>query len=329
MRINRGDAEMQQSHMSPNNVLAANETFIRAKLFYAERNAYLTGMTLFLSLCVHAVHRGQRPGPRHSDGSATSHHPPGARTVRRILYRFQIIIAELVRVEDIQGAMAKQLENNKKEYERALAENTQLQSAGDEVTKLQKNNDALVKQSEGLQREYDRVAELLQVGLNTNGRPPTPLEHEGAPHLRSHGRTGPPRTPCAGGEGGAARHRKQIRPRPRATALAQARRTSEQPCACMDSEGCLRGGGGGRPSDCVVCSRLLYTPASVYCCFRCPGGRARPRASTHRRASASAPQSTSTHRAAAIAHPSDVSASVGGCARANATERRCPSLVDQ
>ena len=49
------------------------------------------------------------------------------------MYRFQVIIADLIRVEENHGVLAKQLEGRQKEYERVLEENKALQGAGEEV----------------------------------------------------------------------------------------------------------------------------------------------------------------------------------------------------
>jgi len=50
-----------------------------------------------------------------------------------ILYRFQVVVSDLVRAEDLQSAMTKQLEGRQREYERVLKENEELKASGEEV----------------------------------------------------------------------------------------------------------------------------------------------------------------------------------------------------
>jgi len=50
VRIRQQRAELAGAHEALNMPNAQAEPYIKAKIFYAERNAYLTGITLFLSL---------------------------------------------------------------------------------------------------------------------------------------------------------------------------------------------------------------------------------------------------------------------------------------
>ena len=44
-----------------------------------------------------------------------------------------MVVSDLVRAEDLQSAMTKQLEGRQREYERVLKENEELKASGEEV----------------------------------------------------------------------------------------------------------------------------------------------------------------------------------------------------
>ena len=104
------------------------------------------------------------------------------------MFRFQVVIAELIRIEENHGALAKQLEGRQKEYNRVLDENKTLQASGEEVRvrstdlarphkanparmapslqarKAKVDKEVMQKQAESLTREYDRLSKELEVG---------------------------------------------------------------------------------------------------------------------------------------------------------------------
>ncbi|KAJ3079517.1 hypothetical protein HK102_003731 [Quaeritorhiza haematococci] len=109
------------------------DTFLHAKLFYAQRNMYLTGSYLFLSL---------------------------------ILYRFHGMIMELIKNEQKCEAVTKQAAQAQKEYMRLLDKDKENETKIEELKKSlevaekkAKETDIILKQAKAQNDEYMRLAD--------------------------------------------------------------------------------------------------------------------------------------------------------------------------
>jgi len=99
-------------------------TQLRADLFYAERNFYLTGFTLFLTF---------------------------------VLNRFTNIILSLAITEEKHSALQKQVENQQKEYLKMIEETEKMKQDVDKGRKAVLDMDTMKKQVQNQQDAFDRI----------------------------------------------------------------------------------------------------------------------------------------------------------------------------
>ncbi|KAI9137026.1 B-cell receptor-associated protein 31-like-domain-containing protein [Paraphysoderma sedebokerense] len=134
----KGMTKAEKEHHTERIKDARTDAVIHSKLFYSQRNFYLTGFTLFLSL---------------------------------ILNRFYALILELLKNEEKIEAIKKQAENQQKEYLRLTDESMKSTTQIKELTekleaaeKKAKNTDIVKKQAEKNHEQYmdlaDRFNEL-------------------------------------------------------------------------------------------------------------------------------------------------------------------------
>ncbi|EPZ34460.1 B-cell receptor-associated 31-like domain-containing protein [Rozella allomycis CSF55] len=112
---------------------AHTDTQIHAKMFYSQRNMYLTGFTLFLAI---------------------------------VCSRLIAILSEIMKHEEKIAVVEKQAKNQQKEYERLTEEKEKLEKELEERSKLteelqKKSKDAevVLKQAKSQQEEYLRLAD--------------------------------------------------------------------------------------------------------------------------------------------------------------------------
>lgn len=97
---------------------------MRSEKFYAERNVYLTGFTLFLSI---------------------------------VLNRFVVVIFTLATAEEKQAVLVKQANETNKAYMTLLDETEKLKKKSEEAEKAIRDLDTLKSQSKNMAIEYDRL----------------------------------------------------------------------------------------------------------------------------------------------------------------------------
>ncbi|KAF9400619.1 hypothetical protein BGX21_003850 [Mortierella sp. AD011] len=126
--------KVEEIHDSPHHHHGhGSETSVAARRFYAQRNMYLTGFTLFLSL---------------------------------ILNRTFFLILDLLKSEEKVEVIKKQAAQQGKEYERVLESETNLKKEIKDLTEVVANNESakrdlenLKKQANQQQQEYLRLAD--------------------------------------------------------------------------------------------------------------------------------------------------------------------------
>lgn len=106
---------------------------VQARKFYSQRNMYLCGFTLFLSL---------------------------------ILNRTYVLILDVLKLEETVKALRK--DSNDKVKDGAL-ESTELKKLKEQLAASERDKEALLKQSDGLHREYGSLSDKFNA-LEKQGR---------------------------------------------------------------------------------------------------------------------------------------------------------------
>jgi B-cell receptor-associated protein 31 len=132
-------AETEELHSHGHTHDSRTDTYLHAKMFYAQRNVYLTGSCIFLAL---------------------------------ILNRFHSMVLELLKNEEKAEVLKQQAAKNSKEYMKLLDGDEGRQSEIDRLKKELSETKANLKEVEMIRKQAERTTKgkfnLTQMGVSLN-----------------------------------------------------------------------------------------------------------------------------------------------------------------